>query len=179
MEEEIWKQSYVPLWEVNTLGQVRNKRLNRVIKPFWKNGYLHVGQSGRKAIGRHPVHKLVCIAFHGERPEGKCIDHIDGNKENNRADNLRWLDWRENSKKQNKSGTSEASGSVSDREPQGSRKDIVRQTLGTHPVPNCIFYNQGAIKFQGFELITSTGHSQGILREFCNLKRVQVFKTDS
>lgn len=30
-----------------------------------------------------------------------CIDHCDGNKHNNRADNLRWCEWYENTKKGN------------------------------------------------------------------------------
>ena len=101
MEEE-WRQSYIPIWEVSSLGRVRNKKRNYVIKPFWKNRYLSVGQGGHGSIGRHPVHKLCCIAFHGARPsDAYCIDHIDGNKENNCSTNLRWCEWRENSRKGN------------------------------------------------------------------------------
>ena len=101
MEEE-WRQSYVPLWEVSNRGRVRNKKLQRVINPFPRK-YLCVGQGGQGSIGRHYVHKLVCIAFHGERPSSSyCIDHIDGKKENNSADNLRWCDWSENSRKGNR-----------------------------------------------------------------------------
>jgi hypothetical protein len=99
--DEQWRQSYVPLWEVSSYGNVKNKKLCRVIKPFWRK-YLCVGQGGRNAIGRHRVHRLVCLAFHGEQPEGFCVDHIDGNKENNRADNLRWCEWKENGRKGNK-----------------------------------------------------------------------------
>ena len=36
-------------------------------------------------------HKLVCTAFHGERPEGYECDHIDGNNLDWCADNLRWV----------------------------------------------------------------------------------------
>ena len=102
MEEE-WRQSYIPTWDVSSFGNVRNRKLNRIIKPFWKNKYLAVGQGGRGSIGRYHVHKLTCIAFHGNRPSSDyCIDHKDGDKENNRADNLRWCLWRENSSKGNR-----------------------------------------------------------------------------
>ncbi len=101
--EEVWKQSYVPLWEVSSLGRVKNKRLGRVIKPFLHNGYLNVGSNARgQQIRRHKVHRLVCFAFHGTSPFDNCVDHIDGNKENNRADNLRWCDFYENSSKGNR-----------------------------------------------------------------------------
>lgn len=36
------------------------------------------------------VHKLVCLAFHGEQPDGTECCHNDGDKTNNCASNLRW-----------------------------------------------------------------------------------------
>ena len=41
-------------------------------------------------------HKLVCTAFHGERPEGYECDHVNGNKMDWSADNLRWVTTAEN-----------------------------------------------------------------------------------
>ena len=41
-------------------------------------------------------HKLVCTAFHGERPEGYECDHINGSKLDWSADNLRWVTRAEN-----------------------------------------------------------------------------------
>ena len=41
-------------------------------------------------------HKLVCTAFHGERPEGYECDHINGNNLDWSADNLRWVTREEN-----------------------------------------------------------------------------------
>lgn len=37
-----------------------------------------------------PVHVLVALAFHGERPHGMEVRHLDGDRLNNRADNLAW-----------------------------------------------------------------------------------------
>ena len=44
----------------------------------------------------HYVHRLVWETFVGEIPEGKEIDHIDGNPQNNNVDNLQVITRREN-----------------------------------------------------------------------------------
>lgn len=45
------------------------------------------------------VHTLVALAFIGERPCGMQIDHIDGNKRNNRPANLQYVTAAENSRR--------------------------------------------------------------------------------
>lgn len=56
-------------------------------------GYLSVTLGrGRKRY----VHRLVALAFHGEPPAGFEACHIDGDKTNNRADNLRWASRQDN-----------------------------------------------------------------------------------
>jgi hypothetical protein len=46
----------------------------------------------------HTVHRLVSQAFH-PNPEGlPCVDHIDHDRTNNNADNLRWVTYRTNSR---------------------------------------------------------------------------------
>lgn len=62
-------------------------------------GYLQVlvyGGGGRKDRKSRRVHQLVCEAFHGVKPEGHQVAHNDGDKLNNRPENLRWATPREN-----------------------------------------------------------------------------------
>jgi hypothetical protein len=52
----------------------------------------HSESRGYMCIVAHAVHRIVASAFH-ERPSERhnVVDHIDTNRRNNRADNLRWV----------------------------------------------------------------------------------------
>lgn len=45
---------------------------------------------------KYRVHRLVAMAFIPNPDNLPVIDHIDGNKTNNNVENLRWVDYREN-----------------------------------------------------------------------------------
>ncbi|MCE6967427.1 HNH endonuclease signature motif containing protein [Cereibacter sphaeroides] len=52
---------------------------------------------GYMAISGHKLHRIVATAFHGEQPsKSHVVDHIDTNRRNNRATNLRWVTRLEN-----------------------------------------------------------------------------------
>lgn len=90
-------------YEVSDLGRVRTKdrvdSLGRPLTgqlrrtPVWRGAgcrYRSVGLSkgGRKTT--RSVHSLVAEAFHGPRPPGAVVRHLDGDALNNLATNLAW-----------------------------------------------------------------------------------------
>lgn len=91
---EIWK----PVdghegYEVSNLGRVAViKNGERFIrKPNTATHYLSMSFRKRPcdtAQKSKTIHSMVAEAFHGPRPKGAIIRHIDGNRFNNRADNL-------------------------------------------------------------------------------------------
>lgn len=97
---EEWKPVPIaPRYSVSNLGRVRSSITNRVIK----QSYLPAGY--RTLTLRHNnkyvyayTHRLVASAF-CDQPEG-CIqvNHKDGDKDNNRADNLEWVTAKQNMK---------------------------------------------------------------------------------
>ncbi len=52
--------------------------------------------TGYMCLGSHVVHRIVAFAFHEQPSEQHVVDHIDTNRQNNRADNLRWVTKLEN-----------------------------------------------------------------------------------
>jgi len=85
------------IYAVTIDGDVTNTKTGRVLKPFTeRTGYkvLRMGK-GKK----HYIHRLVATAFlPAPTAEGCVVDHVDRNKLNNHASNLRWVSRSENSR---------------------------------------------------------------------------------
>ena len=99
MEEvyKIYKQSYNTahghvIWEVSNLGNVK------------KNGEpykIRITNSGyRSLLSNIMVHRAVAELFL-EPSDLNCVDHINNNRLDNRAINLRWISYGDNNKKAN------------------------------------------------------------------------------
>lgn len=89
---EMWKPiKELPGYSVSNEGRVRKDSTGQIMVLSRNGGY------SRITITKH-VHRLVAEAFI-DKPddEEKCwIDHIDGDRSNNRAENLRWVTPSEN-----------------------------------------------------------------------------------
>lgn len=59
-------------------------------------GYLTVYLTGKAERKSFPVHRLVAAAFIPNPGQKPCVDHIDTDKANNNAENLRWVTQKEN-----------------------------------------------------------------------------------
>ncbi|GEP60437.1 HNH endonuclease signature motif containing protein [Reyranella soli] len=78
------------------LRRARPEGRSRKLDEIWTFGTLN-RHSGYFEISGHVVHRIVTTAFHGPGPSpGHVVDHIDTNRLNNRADNLRWVTRLEN-----------------------------------------------------------------------------------
>lgn len=85
-----------PGYIIYSCGEVRSLKKKYYYKLLTKckdtPGYFYVGMSNKQkkrcSIG---VHRLVAAVFMGARPNNLVIDHVDGNKLNNRLENLRYI----------------------------------------------------------------------------------------
>ncbi len=85
-------------YEVSNYGEVRNKITTNILKTSVMGGYLALSLhiSNKKVILK--IHRLVAICFLVCPDETYIVNHKDGNKTNNRVENLEWVSRSENAK---------------------------------------------------------------------------------
>ena len=90
----MWKPLNL-FYSVSNFGRIRNDKTNRILSgSLHKDGYIFVTIDGKQV----PLHRLIALVFCYDFEEGKVINHKDGNKQNNFADNLEWVTQQENIK---------------------------------------------------------------------------------
>lgn len=100
---EIWRDvpGYEGRYQASDLGRIRSldRRVNiahgstrlmrgRVLRPACQKNDPHLTVVLGHGKAASSVHRLVALAFLGPCPEGQEVRHLDGNPQNNRADNL-------------------------------------------------------------------------------------------
>ena len=101
--EEEWKDidGYEGIYQVSSFGRVRSlprkvwnyTKPGRILSPYKKkNGYLQLSLNGDEKREKHAyIHRLVAAAFVPNPNNLKQVNHINFNKEDNRAENLEWV----------------------------------------------------------------------------------------
>lgn len=107
-EIEVWKDiKNFPNYQVSNYGKIKSKeritnvgiknikqikRKEKILKPLKiTKGYLGIRLYNEKVKGKtFKIHRLVAETFIPNPNNYKQINHIDGNKENNKVSNLEW-----------------------------------------------------------------------------------------
>lgn len=97
--EEIWKniKGYEGFYQISSFGKIKSLRNDKILKlRIGKTGYLYTVFSVNSVRKTVKPHRLIALNFI-PNPEFKIdVNHIDGNKCNNRLDNLEWVTEQEN-----------------------------------------------------------------------------------
>ena len=102
-EEWIAIKGYNGKYFISNKGRVKSLKRGAphiLAQQINNSGYLRVSLSQDGEAKYFSVHRLVAIyfVFNDDPLEKNTVDHIDGNKRNNNAENLRWLSLSDNVK---------------------------------------------------------------------------------
>lgn len=98
---EIWRDIAVFNGDYQESNYGRTKSFKhgkvKILKPsVSRNGYLYINLKSNGVHKRCLIHRLVAILFIPNPDNKPQVNHIDGNKQNNRVDNLEWVTGSEN-----------------------------------------------------------------------------------
>lgn len=109
--QEIWKDvgGFEGLYQVSNLGRVKSLEkkipygygLRTIPERILKNnvneyGYLYVRLYKDAKGTKFKIHRLVALTFLENPKNKRCVNHKDGNKQNNCVENLEWVTHGEN-----------------------------------------------------------------------------------
>lgn len=120
--EEVWKDvvGYEGLYKVSNLGRVKTlqkqvgrKEPEKILTPseIW-TGYLRLGLRKNGKTKNTYVHRIVAQAFIPNEEHKPIINHINGDKKDNKATNLEWCTYGENSNSSKKTTSSDRYNSI-------------------------------------------------------------------
>lgn len=98
MESYINMESYDNKYQISNLGNVKSlKRQEKIMKSSLDGcGYLRVSLYKNGKYYTHNIHRLIAIHFIPNPENHSSVNHINGNKLDNRVENLEWISHKDN-----------------------------------------------------------------------------------
>lgn len=93
------KLSFNSSYRVDKHGNVfsfKSKHLLKLKPLIGRDGYLYINTYSKGKNKRVVIHRLVAEAYITKKEGKNCVNHIDGNKQNNCVLNLEWVNHSEN-----------------------------------------------------------------------------------
>lgn len=116
-------------YEINKNGVIRNKHTKKIMSPKNDKGYKRVTLSNNGKKKTKSVHRLVAEAFIPNPENKKEVNHINGNRTDNRSINLEWCTRSENMKHAFYTGLKYPSGGIKNRKVKIIETGIVYDSL--------------------------------------------------
>lgn len=153
MPEEIWKPILLDgtqtIYEASDQGNIRNIKSNKILKKTVNSsGYYHIKMYRRNKSLSKNTHRLVMLAFDPiDNPNDFHVHHKDGNKINNRLDNLQWITQKDHNILERRKGNNKAGKFGKDNMyfkgyiGQFTREGILKNVIeGKHEIENLKFH---------------------------------------
>ena len=95
----------------NVNGNIFSIKSNKYLKPqLYKNGYTNVDLCNNGKVKKFLIHRIIAETFLPNPKNKSQVNHINGNKSDNRVENLEWVTHSENQKHSIKLGLRSAKG---------------------------------------------------------------------
>jgi hypothetical protein len=101
-EKLLWKPcNEDDFYYISNIGTVYSKKKNKILKPYITCGYneVYIYKDKKRIHGR--IHILVAKAFIPNPDDKPLVNHKDGDKLNNKVENLEWVTHKQNSEHAN------------------------------------------------------------------------------
>jgi hypothetical protein len=87
-----------PNYLIYPSGKVYSKYVKRYLSPYKnkRTGYLYVTLCKDGKEKKHNIHRLLAIHYIDNPDNKRCVDHWNGDRTNNKLNNLRWATYSEN-----------------------------------------------------------------------------------
>ena len=101
LKNEKWKTLEDDKYFVSNLGRIKSFVINKVdgiiLKCYCNNGYLQSEINLKYTKKTYSIHRLIAEVFIPNPNNYDIVDHINGNRMDNRVENLRWVSRHQNS----------------------------------------------------------------------------------